>query len=107
MYLFGSEHKCPNRVKLAALRAEGRYSKFDFNIKLRSLWTLEAGEVVFISAIDKMDVAQLIDIANDPAQTRWIAPLLFIGDAVLSNLVVWKIPCKLRWSLRAATHSKY
>ena len=41
-----------------------------------------------------MDVIrQCLSIAKDPRQTKWICPLLFLADATLCGLVVWKIPC--------------
>jgi hypothetical protein len=33
-------------------------------------------------------------IAQDPQHTTWIGPLLVLGDAALSMLIVHKIPCK-------------
>lgn len=47
-----------------------------------------------------MDLSRLWSLASDPKQTTWIAPLLFLGDAVLSNLVVWKIPCETYLALQ-------
>ena len=33
-------------------------------------------------------------IAQDPKHTTWISPLLVLGDAALSALIVHKIPCE-------------
>ena len=33
-------------------------------------------------------------IAQDPKHTTWISPLLILGDAALSFLIVHNIPCK-------------
>jgi hypothetical protein len=38
-------------------------------------------------------IRRAIRLATDPENTRWICPLLFAGDAVLSTGVLWKIPC--------------
>jgi hypothetical protein len=43
-----------------------------------------------------MGLKQLIgDLCFDPKHTRWIAPLLNVGDALLCVLIIWKIPCEL------------
>lgn len=34
------------------------------------------------------------DVLTNPQHTRWIAPLLILGDALLCALVIWKIACK-------------
>jgi hypothetical protein len=35
-----------------------------------------------------------LSIAQDPKHTTWIGPLLVLGDAALSVIIVHKIPCK-------------
>ncbi|KAH0541279.1 hypothetical protein FGG08_004203 [Glutinoglossum americanum] len=35
------------------------------------------------------------DLATNPRHLRWLCPLLLCADALLSGLIVWKIPCKL------------
>jgi hypothetical protein len=39
-------------------------------------------------------IRQGFAIAQDPKQSRWINPLLILGDAFLSLLIVHKISCK-------------
>jgi hypothetical protein len=39
-----------------------------------------------------------LTIAQDPKHTAWIGPLLVLGDAALSMLIVHKIPCKFNKS---------
>ncbi|KAL2853720.1 glycosyltransferase [Aspergillus pseudodeflectus] len=40
-----------------------------------------------------MGLKQLIgDLCFDPKHTRWIAPLLNVGDALLCVIIIWKIP---------------
>ena len=31
---------------------------------------------------------------TQPRHTKWIAPLLVLGDALLCALIIWKIACK-------------
>jgi len=38
-------------------------------------------------------VRTCVDIASNPKQTLWISPLIFLADAALCGIVVWKIPC--------------
>lgn len=35
------------------------------------------------------------DVLTNQRHTRWIAPLLILGDALLCALVIWKIACKI------------
>ncbi|GAD98961.1 dolichyl-P-Man:Man(5)GlcNAc(2)-PP-dolichyl mannosyltransferase [Paecilomyces variotii No. 5] len=40
-----------------------------------------------------MDLYRCVcDIARNPKHTRWIAPLLWVADAFLCALIIWKIP---------------
>lgn len=45
-----------------------------------------------------MDAQQIIHKirwhAYSPDHARWLCPLLLVVDAVLSGLVIWKVPCK-------------
>lgn len=42
-----------------------------------------------------MDLIRLIyDVLFNPRHTKWIAPLLVLGDTLLCALVIWKIPCE-------------
>lgn len=34
------------------------------------------------------------DVLTNPRHTKWIGPLLILGDALLCALVIWKIACK-------------
>lgn len=36
------------------------------------------------------------DVLTNQRHTKWIAPLLILGDALLCALVIWKIACKSR-----------
>lgn len=39
-----------------------------------------------------------LDVANGRhALSRLIPPLLFLADALLCGLIIWKVPCKLRY----------
>jgi hypothetical protein len=43
----------------------------------------------------KMDLIRRgLAIAQDPRQSAWINPLLVLGDAILSLLIVHKISCE-------------
>lgn len=42
-----------------------------------------------------MDIKSRIwDFCEHPRHTKWIAPILVLGDAFLCALIIWKIPCK-------------
>jgi hypothetical protein len=50
-------------------------------------------------ATPNMDLVRRgLAIAQDPKHTTWISPLLILGDAALSFLIVRKIACKCRES---------
>ena len=34
----------------------------------------------------------LRDVLTNPKHTKWIAPLLMAGEAVLCALIIWKVP---------------
>ena len=36
------------------------------------------------------------DVLTNPRHTRWLAPLIVLGDALLCALIIWKIACKPR-----------
>lgn len=43
-----------------------------------------------------MDLKQLVlDLCLNPKHTKWIAPLIVLGDVLLCVLIIWKIPCEL------------
>lgn len=42
-----------------------------------------------------LSIAGVRDILTNPKHTRWIAPLILLGEAVLCGLIVWRIPCSL------------
>ncbi|KAI9866822.1 MAG: dolichyl-P-Man:Man(5)GlcNAc(2)-PP-dolichol alpha-1,3-mannosyltransferase [Trichoglossum hirsutum] len=48
-------------------------------------------------------VNRLIDLGHDlttnPKHLRWLCPLLFVADAILCVLIVWKVPCNLSLSV--------
>lgn len=33
------------------------------------------------------------DLLTNPKHTRWIAPLILLGEAVLCSLIIWKVSC--------------
>ncbi|OOF97476.1 glycosyltransferase family 58 protein [Aspergillus carbonarius ITEM 5010] len=35
---------------------------------------------------------QICDLCLNPRHTKWIAPLLVLGDAILCALIIWKVP---------------
>ncbi|KAF2121101.1 Lethal(2)neighbour of Tid protein [Lophiotrema nucula] len=37
-------------------------------------------------------INQGLDIARNPKHTRWLSPVLLVADAVLSGLIIWKVP---------------
>ncbi|KAF1993306.1 glycosyltransferase family 58 protein [Amniculicola lignicola CBS 123094] len=37
-------------------------------------------------------ITQSLDLVRNPKNTRWLAPLLLVADAVLCGLVIWKVP---------------
>ncbi|KAL1998642.1 hypothetical protein VTN02DRAFT_5813 [Thermoascus thermophilus] len=40
-----------------------------------------------------MDLYRIVcDVCRNPKHTRWIAPLLFLADAFLCVLIIWKVP---------------
>ncbi|GFF85400.1 alpha-1,3-mannosyltransferase (Alg3), putative [Aspergillus udagawae] len=40
-----------------------------------------------------MDLKHILrDFCMNPRHTRWVAPLLILGDAVLCALIIWKVP---------------
>lgn len=42
-----------------------------------------------------MDLKHCVsDLLFNPRHTRWIAPLLVLGDVLLCALIIWKIPCE-------------
>ncbi|RHZ73930.1 dolichyl-P-Man:Man(5)GlcNAc(2)-PP-dolichol alpha-1,3-mannosyltransferase [Aspergillus turcosus] len=44
-------------------------------------------------AINIMDLKHMLrDLCMNPRHTRWVAPLLLLGDAVLCALIIWKVP---------------
>ncbi|KAK0786816.1 dolichyl-P-Man:Man(5)GlcNAc(2)-PP-dolichol alpha-1,3-mannosyltransferase [Friedmanniomyces endolithicus] len=49
-----------------------------------------------------------VDIASNPKHTIWICPLLFLADAALCGLVVWKIPyTEIDWKAYMQQVSQY
>ncbi|KAK1093216.1 dolichyl-P-Man:Man(5)GlcNAc(2)-PP-dolichol alpha-1,3-mannosyltransferase [Friedmanniomyces endolithicus] len=49
-----------------------------------------------------------VDIASNPKHTIWICPLLFLADAALCGLVVWKIPyTEIDWKAYMKQVSQY
>jgi len=40
-------------------------------------------------------VTTLRDLLSNPKHTRWIAPLIVLGEAVLCGLIIWKVSCML------------
>lgn len=38
-------------------------------------------------------VATVQDLLSNSKHTRWIAPLILLGEAVLCGLIIWKVPC--------------
>ncbi|KAA8652541.1 dolichyl-P-Man:Man(5)GlcNAc(2)-PP-dolichol alpha-1,3-mannosyltransferase [Aspergillus tanneri] len=48
-----------------------------------------------LSTTSTMDLKRsLCDLCLNPRHTKWIAPLLVLGDAFLCALIIWKVPCK-------------
>lgn len=48
-----------------------------------------------LNTIDNMELKHLLgDLCMNPRHTRWIAPLLILGDAVLCALIIWRVPCE-------------
>lgn len=46
----------------------------------------------------RMDLKHCLgSLLFNPRHTRWIAPLLILGDVLLCALVIWKIPCECTW----------
>ncbi|EAW13064.1 dolichyl-P-Man:Man(5)GlcNAc(2)-PP-dolichol alpha-1,3-mannosyltransferase [Aspergillus clavatus NRRL 1] len=46
-----------------------------------------------LNTIDNMELKHLLgDLCMNPRHTRWIAPLLILGDAVLCALIIWRVP---------------
>lgn len=39
-----------------------------------------------------MDLSTVRDVLTNPKHTRWIAPLLLAGEAVLCGLIIWRVP---------------
>lgn len=59
-----------------------------------------------------MDLMRLLcDVLFNPRHTKWIAPLLVLGDTLLCALVIWKIPCECQKhsieTAMAETNSRY
>ena len=49
-----------------------------------------------------MDWMRLIrDLCLNPRHTKWMAPLLVLGDAFLCALIIWNVPCKAKAKLRS------
>lgn len=34
-----------------------------------------------------------IDLATNPAHSRWQSPILLLLDALLCLVIIWKVPC--------------
>lgn len=52
-----------------------------------------------------MDLKHLFcDILLNPKHTKWIGPLLILGEAFLCALIIWKIPCELREIMHIAAN---
>lgn len=48
------------------------------------------------SKLAAMGLRHLVcDLCFNPRHTKWIAPLLIAGDALLCALIIWKVSCKL------------
>ena len=54
-----------------------------------------------------MDLKRLCcDLLLNPKHTKWIGPLLILGEALLCALIIWKIPCELREIMHIANDLK-
>lgn len=40
-----------------------------------------------------LSINTLRDLLTNQKYTRWIAPLMILGETVLCGLIIWKIPC--------------
>ena len=47
-------------------------------------------------------ITNVQDLAFNPKHTRWIAPLIVAGEAILCALIIWKVPCESQY--RVATY---
>jgi hypothetical protein len=69
--------------------------KWRISLAPHSQATCDNNATSYTIAINIMDLTlTLREFCMNPRHTRWVAPLLILGDAVLCALIIWKVPCE-------------